>query len=85
MLAFGLLAASCAPEDAGQARDRPEEEATSARASEERRVLGVQGISPGWRRAAVVGEPTRSSGVSAESDVLGGTGGGDLIVAGKGT
>ena len=84
MLAFGLLAASCAWEDAGRARDRPEDEATSARASEYRRVLGVQGISPGRRRAALVGGPTRSSGVSAEDGALGGTGEGDLLVAGRG-
>jgi hypothetical protein len=32
-----------------------------------------------------VGEPTRSSGLSGEGDALGGTGGGGLIVAGKGT
>jgi hypothetical protein len=67
------------PGDAGQARHRPEDEATSARAScGERRVFGVQGIPPGWREAALEDEPKRSPGVRAEGATLTGTGGDDL-------
>ena len=81
-LAFGLLVSSCTQEDAGQARHRPEDEATSAHASSgDRRVFGVRGIPPGWRKAALEDEPKRSPGVSSEGATLTGTGGDDLIVA----
>ena len=86
VLAFGILASSCAPDDAGQARQRSEDEATSVRASSgERRVFGVQGIPPGWGEAVLEDEPKRSPGVRAEGATLTGTGGDDLIVAGGGT
>ena len=82
VLAFGLLVGSCAPEDAGQ---RPEDEATSARASSgERSVFGVRGIPPGWDKATRGDRQERSSGVRVEGPVLIGTEGDDLIVAGGG-
>lgn len=75
------LSFGCGP-DPDDASSGPDER-TSPSASG-RRVMGIQGLPPGWSKAAVTGEPTAGPGVSAEGSVLTGTPEDDLIVAGRG-
>ena len=89
MMAVVWIASGGCAEQSSPASEQPRPGAATTGAARneapgERSVLGVEGITPERRRAALLGGPALSPGVTVEGRDLLGTQGDDLLVAGGG-